>query len=95
MVYSAADQFRGNRRSWDAIANRLSFAWDGRTRLDTYVAANPWNAFRDAGVMMEMADYAERHTQEFNSASLDSLRNTAFQLRLESFRAFLTRNPLE
>ena len=78
MVYCASDQYRRNHRSWQAIVNRLSFA----------------TAFRDAGVMMEMADYVERHANEFDSASLETLRCTAIQLRVESLMALARRSPV-
>jgi hypothetical protein len=90
MVYSAAEQFQRNHRSWQAIVSRLSFDWDAGMAWGSPSLEKPWIAFRDAGIMMEMADYIERHAREFDAAALDSLRATALQLRFQSLRA-LTR----
>jgi hypothetical protein len=93
MVYFATEQYRRNHRSWHAIVNRLSFAWNGAS-LNLGVAVSPWTAFRNAGVMMEMADYLEGHAQEFETASLETLRCTAIHLRFESLLALARRSPL-
>jgi len=94
MIYCATDQYRRSHRSWQAIVDRLSFARDSAASLDSYGAASPWTAFRDAGVMMEMADYAERHGREFDTASLETLRSTAIQLRFESLVALAGLGPV-
>jgi hypothetical protein len=87
MVYSAAEQFRRNHRSWQAIVDRLSFDWNAGMDFGVPALEKPWTAFRDAGVMMEMADYIERHAREFDATALDSLRVTALRLRFQSLRA--------
>ena len=43
------------------------------------LAAGLWTLYRDAGVMMELADYADRHGRD--SSSVQELRFTALSLR--------------
>ena len=100
MVLSVTGQYRRSHRSWQAIVSRLSVECDGRTALHAsrninLALAHPWTAFRDAGVMMEMADYIERHSPEIDAASLQSLRLTAIQMRFLSLRALISRAAAE
>ncbi len=90
LVYSVTEQFRRSHRSWQAIVSRLSFDWNAGTAFCVPALEKPWTAFRDAGVMMEMADYIERHAREFDASALESLRIAALQMRLQSLMA-LTR----
>lgn len=41
-----------------------------------------WNMFENASVMLEMADYAARNSDSFDSGQLDVLRKEAMQIRL-------------
>jgi len=86
-----------NRRSWDEIVSRLSPAWKCADLLqpgDTTLlaAARLWTVFRDAGVMMELADYADRDGRD--SGSVQELRFTALSLRFAALRALASRISL-
>ena len=88
-----------NRRSWDEIVGRLSPAWKCADLLqpgDTapLAAARLWTVFRDAGVMMELADYAQCHARDFDTNSVQDLRFTALSLRLTVLRALASRISL-
>jgi hypothetical protein len=86
-----------NRRSWDEIVSRLSPAWIVAEPLqpgDTapLAVARVWTVFRDAEVMMELADYADRHGRD--SSSGQELRFTALSLRFTALRALASRISL-
>ena len=57
-------------------------------------AAKPWVLFHDAGVMMEMADYAERHARSLDPAWIEELRSHALKMRLSALKKLLTHSPL-
>jgi hypothetical protein len=46
-----------------------------------------WTLFRNAGVMMEIADFAARNSESFDPALLHALRNDAMQIRLGAIDA--------
>ncbi|WP_348263700.1 hypothetical protein P8935_03860 [Telmatobacter sp. DSM 110680] len=50
--------------------------------------------FRDAGVFMELADYAERNGLDFNRQLVRELHRDALQLRIAALKTFLIRAPL-
>lgn len=52
---------------------------------------NPRAAFRDSGVLLEMADYAERNAVSCDSARLEAVRMAAVQLRMASTRVMIRR----
>jgi hypothetical protein len=86
-----------NRRSWDEIVSRLSPAWKCAKPLQPgdsapLAAARLWTVYRDAGVMMELADYADRHGRD--SSSVQELRFTALSLRFTALRALAHRISL-
>jgi len=86
-----------NRRSWQQIVSRLSPAWKGAVPLQPgdiapLAAAGLWTVYRDAGVMMELADYADRHGRD--SSSVQELRFTALSLRFAALRALASRISL-
>lgn len=79
--YSAAELHRRNQRSWQTIVSSLV--------TDSDADAGPWVAYRNAGVMMEMADYLERNARGFDAQDLRELRSHALQLRFYALRSFL------
>jgi len=51
-------------------------------------------AFRDAGVLMEMADYEERNAPGADSARRQDIRIVALKLRLAAARAIIQRSTI-
>jgi len=51
-------------------------------------------AFRDAGVLMEMADYEERNAPGADSARRQDIRIVALKLRLAAARAIIKRSTI-
>lgn len=45
---------------------------------------DPRAAFRDSGVLLEMADYAERNAHSFDSSRMQAIRTAALELRTTS-----------
>ncbi|HXS75557.1 MAG TPA: hypothetical protein VN753_05220 [Terracidiphilus sp.] len=97
MVSSFIAMHRRNRRSWHGIVARMSpecrLAWrkgpDGLKDVIAIWAKTPSAAFRDAGVLMEMAEYAERNALQSDSASIRFFRNAALELRLAAAGAVI------
>ena len=92
-----------NHRSWEAISARMSpecrLAWTTTAparaeALDAIWIKSPWAAFRDAGLLMEMADYAERNSLSEDSARMQTVRASALQLRLAATGAMIRRISL-
>jgi len=96
MVGSFVQMHRRSHRSWEAIMARMSpecrSAW---TAVSTAGALNsictkaPRAAFRDAGVLMEIADYTERNALNFDPARMRFVRAAALKLRLASALAMI------
>jgi hypothetical protein len=94
MFHRWSELRRRNRRSWQEIVSRLSPA-SACLRTDEPIdTADLWTVFRDAGVMMELADYAQRHGQDFEASSIQELRMTALFLRISAVRALVGRISL-
>jgi len=72
-VYVALD--RRNRASWQELAGRLAPGSGRRT------------AFHNAGVLLEMMDYARRADKPIDAALAESLRREAMRARLAAFLA--------
>jgi hypothetical protein len=98
MSSSFLEMHRRNHRSWPAIIDRMSPdnrpAWSLPTtaqpeRPVSISINSPWAAFRDAGVLMEMADYAERNGSSFDPGRLQAIRVTAIQLRFAAAGAII------
>ena len=87
MVYTFAEMHRRNHRSWPAIVGRLS---NPGALNEGSAPRRRWNIFSDAGVLMEMADYAERNAHHSDVASLAVIRINAAQLRLDVLRSLMT-----
>lgn len=99
MSYRWSDLRRRNRRSWQQIVSRLSLGWSGAILVEAggnspLSGANLWTVYRDAGVMMELADYAHRHGRDFDVSSVRELRFTALSLRFTVLRALVRRISL-
>ncbi len=47
--------------------------------------------YRDAGVLMEIADYAERNGRNLENSSIQALRCDALYVRFNVLKAFVTR----
>jgi hypothetical protein len=98
MVGSCIEMHRRNHRSWPAIVGRMSpesrGAWGAAESVQPdpvkfLRAKSPWAAFRDAGVLMEMADYAERHAVHPDPVRVHAVRISAIQLRFAAAGAII------
>jgi hypothetical protein len=99
IVYRWSELRRRNQRSWQQIVSRLSHAWNGAGSLEPgdrtlFSADGLWAVYRDAGVMMELADYACRHGRDFDVSSVEDLRFTALSLRFTVLKALTRRISL-
>jgi hypothetical protein len=88
-----------NQRSWQQIVSRLSPAWKGAEPFEPYdsaplATARLWTVYRDAGVMMELAEYAQCHGRDFDASSIQDLRFAALSLRFTVLSALATRISL-
>lgn len=75
LSYTRMGLVHRNGRSWADLAARLQPAT---------MVVTPGARFRHAGVLLEMADYAERNT--FATAILTQLRSDAIALRMRAAR---------
>lgn len=100
IVWTLIEMHRRQRRSWEQIAVRMSpecrLAYSSersdRCKLAVAVWANsPRVAFRDAGVLMEVADYAERNAADVAPSRLRDFRTAVIELRLAAAGAILRR----
>jgi len=89
LAYCGIELHRRNRRSWQTILARLSPAWIKQDQ--SLLSRNPKWLFRDAGVFMEIADYAERHGNGIPLDSIANLRNDALQIRMVALRTRVRR----
>jgi hypothetical protein len=79
---------RRNRSSWTSLVSQLHPAWSAeRVRIPERLADRS-RLFRDAGILMQMADFAERNGSAIPPATLASLREDAVRLRLAVLRRF-------
>jgi len=104
MVGSFVQMHRRNHRSWEAIVARMSpecrSAWTAATSAQAEALYSLWMktpraAFRDAGVLMEMADYTDRNSPNSDPARVQFARSAALQLRLASAGAMIRRISLQ
>jgi hypothetical protein len=100
MVGPAIEMHRRNHRSWPAIVARMSpecrLAWSATASsqpeaVNFLSAKSPWAAFRDAGVMMEMADFAERNAMNLDPVRVQAVRIRAIQLRFAALESMVRR----
>jgi len=101
MVNWFVQMHQRNSRSWEAILARMSpacrLAYTSSApseALRRHWAQTPRAAFRDAGALMEMAEYAERNLLGEDPAKLQDIRHAALQLRLASTGAMIRRFSL-
>lgn len=64
------------RSAWTATSSAQAEA------LNSVWMKTPRAAFRDAGALMEIADYTERNALNFDPARVDIVRTAALHLRL-------------
>jgi hypothetical protein len=98
MVSSFVHLYRRERRSWEAIMARMSpacrRAWvisNGSEALNLAWTRTPRIAFRDAGVLMEMAEYMERNSTSCDGTRLELVRSAALDLRFAAAGAIFSR----
>jgi hypothetical protein len=98
MVSWFAQMHRRGSRSWEAMVARMSpecrlqWAAPPSARAETIGAIwmkNPRAAFRDSGVLLEMADYAERNALTYDSARMEMVRAAGLELRAAATRAMI------
>ena len=95
LVYSWVELRRRNQRSWPAIVSRLSPAWNAAGNYIVSPGSNKlWALYHDAGVLMELADYAERNDRNLDNRSIQELRGDALRMRFSALKAFVTRSSL-
>jgi hypothetical protein len=92
--YCATEQHRRNHQSWESLVGRLHQAWFAGGSCSVAIAAGRrelWAAYCDAGVIMEMADFAERNgdavESSFDASFLNTLRADAIQVRIAVLKA--------
>ena len=96
MVSSFRQMHLRQRRSWEALVSRMSpecrLAWELSGQAEEIAlmwTRSPHAAFRDAGALMEMADYADRNAPGNHLAQLQPVRMAALQLRFSAASAML------
>ena len=98
MLYRWSGLHARNQRTWDEIVGRLSPAWNGAGSVEAdklpLATSKLWTAYRDAGVIMELADYAHHHGRDFDASSVQELRVTALCLRFTALKALAGRISL-
>ncbi|HMG86928.1 MAG TPA: hypothetical protein VK574_14445 [Terracidiphilus sp.] len=98
LTFSAATLHRRNQLSWESLSSRLQPAWSVSSSARVAVLASDrsarWSAFRDAGVLMQMADYADRNGVAVDPSVLASLRADAIRMRFAVLQSFVRRPRL-
>jgi hypothetical protein len=98
MLASFIEFHQRNRRSWRQIVARMSpqsrLEWNLVSSAQAEVIGASWSrspraAFRDSGVLPEMADYAERHALSCDPARMRAVRAAALELRTAATRAMI------
>jgi hypothetical protein len=99
LVYWMASQHRRNMRTWEALAERfgpLNADDKAATELQTQTAEiQVYSTERlrtmhlQAGIMLEMADYAERNGSSVDPLVLAALRRDAIGIRLETTKELI------
>lgn len=92
LIYSRVEMRRRLCRSWQAIASRLSpGCFDTSSTAASLGMIEPRVRYRDAGVMMEIADYAERNVRNLDHILIEELRSNALQIRIGILKTLLSR----
>jgi predicted Ser/Thr protein kinase len=88
LVHCRVELQRRNQRSWQQIVSRFSPALQSIETARRISATAPRVAFRNAGVMMEIADYAERNSSGLDIAAIEGLRSHALSVRFSALKSF-------
>jgi hypothetical protein len=91
LIYSRVEMRRRLCRSWQAIASRLSPTCFHTESTAASLGAMARVRYRDAGVMMEIADYAERNARNLDHILIEELRSDALKIRIGILRTLLLR----
>jgi hypothetical protein len=98
--FSAAALHRRNQLSWESLSSRLDPAWlapamavseSARVAVLASDRSARWSAFRNAGVLMQMADFADRNSSALDPSVLASLRADAIRMRFAVLYSFVQR----
>ena len=82
---------RRNLQSWESLVVRLDPAWGeagvgiskGPAEMSSQSARGLWLMHRDAGIMLQIANFAERNgVESVDPESLEALRRDAIQIRI-------------
>jgi len=98
LVYWLASHHRRNARTWESLVARLEPARNNVCAASIHEGAEDApllvqkrdglrKMHRQAGVMVEMADYAERNGSAMSQVMIDALREDAIHVRLETAKA--------
>lgn len=95
LSYCAVDLRRRNEQSWESLAGRLNPAWNmpGAVNIGAMVVSRRklLAVYREAGVIMAMADFAERNGTASDPSFLAALRADTLQLRLAVLKVIARR----
>jgi hypothetical protein len=98
LAFSAATLHRRNRVSWESLSSRLdparlapamAVSESARVAVLASDRSARWSAFRDAGVLMQMADFADRNSSAIDPSALASLRADAIRMRFAVLYSFV------
>ena len=96
LAFSVATLHRRNQVSWESLSSRLDPAWSLAGSAGVAVLASDrsvrWSAFRNAGVLMQMADYADRNGTAIDPSVLSSLRADAIRMRIAVLQSLVRRS---
>jgi hypothetical protein len=96
LTASAVMLHRRNQLSWESLSSRLHPAWSSGGYAPLVVNASDcstrWSAFRDAGVLVQMADFADRNGSAIDPSLLASLRADAIRMRFGVLNSFFRRS---
>ena len=94
LAFSCAMLHHRNQISWEALVSRLHSAWldaaspHGVPALASGRSAS-WSAWRDAGTLLQLANFADRHSFAIDPAILATLRADAAHLRFAALRSLI------
>jgi hypothetical protein len=103
LAFSVAALHRRNQLSWETLSSRLHPAWisgampvssSARVAVLASDRSARWSAFRDAGVLMQMADYADRNGIAGDPSVLASLRADAIRMRFAVLQSLVRRSRI-
>jgi hypothetical protein len=96
LAFSVVMLHRRNQVSLESLSSRLDPAWlaGGSVRVANRASdrSASWSAFRDAGILLQMADFADRNDCAIDPSLLASLRADAIRMRFEVLNSFF-RHP--